>query len=109
VIFWIAGERADWSPDFRAKALPASLVASQDPVVTTGARLFHEKGCEFCHQIGGYGGRRGPDLSDVAARMRPDEITARITNGGPNMPAYVRTLTPDETRALVQFLSTRKP
>ena len=109
VIFWIAGERADWSPDFRAKALPAALVASQDPAVITGARLFHEKGCEFCHQIGGYGGRRGPDLSDVAARMRPDEITARITNGGPNMPAYVRTLTPDETRALVQFLSTRKP
>jgi ubiquinol-cytochrome c reductase cytochrome b subunit len=109
VIFWIAGERADWSPDFRAKALPAALVASQDPAVITGARLFHEKGCEFCHQIGGYGGRRGPDLSDVAARMRPEEITARITNGGPNMPAYVRTLTPDETRALVQFLSTRKP
>ena len=109
VIFWIAGERANWSPDFRAKALPAALVASQDPAVITGARLFHEKGCEFCHQIGGYGGRRGPDLSDVAARMRPEELTARITNGGPNMPAYVRTLTPDETRALVQFLSTRKP
>jgi ubiquinol-cytochrome c reductase cytochrome b subunit len=108
-IFWIAGERADWSPDFGAQPLPASVVGDQRPEVAEGARLFHNKGCEFCHQIGGYGGRRGPDLSDVASRMKPDEITARITNGGPNMPAYVRTLTPAQIRALTAFLSTRKP
>jgi mono/diheme cytochrome c family protein len=41
--------------------------------------------------------------------MKPDEITARITNGSANMPAYVRTLTPAEIRALMAFLSTRKP
>jgi ubiquinol-cytochrome c reductase cytochrome b subunit len=109
VIFWIAGERADWSPDFAAKPLPASVVRDQRPEVEQGARLFHDKGCEFCHQVEGYGGRRGPDLSDVAARMKPDEITARITNGGPNMPAYVRTLTPAEVRSLMAFLATRKP
>jgi len=109
VIFWIAGERADWSPDFAAKPLPASVVRDQRPEVEQGARLFHDKGCEFCHQVEGYGGRRGPDLSDVAARMKPDEITARITNGGPNMPAYARTLTPAQVRSLMAFLSTRKP
>jgi ubiquinol-cytochrome c reductase cytochrome b subunit len=109
VIFWIAGERADWSPDFEAKPLPASVVRDQRPEVVEGARLFHVKGCEFCHAVEGYGGRRGPDLSDVAARMKPDEITARITNGGPNMPAYVRTLTPAQVRAVMAFLSTRKP
>ena len=109
VIFWIAGERADWSPDFEAKPLPASVVRDQRAEVEQGARLFHDKGCEFCHQVEGYGGRRGPDLSDVAARMKPDEITARITNGGPNMPAYVRTLTPAEVRSLMAFLATRKP
>lgn len=108
-IFWVAGERADWSPDFGARALPASVVADQRPEVVEGARLFHAKGCEFCHQIGGFGGKRGPDLTDVASRMKPDEITARITNGSPNMPAYVRTLTPAEIRALMAFLSTRKP
>ena len=100
-IFWIAGERADWSPDFAAMPLPASVVRDQRPEVAQGARLFHDKGCEFCHQVEGYGGRRGPDLSDVAARMTPDQITARITNGGPNMPAYVRTLTPVEVRSLM--------
>jgi mono/diheme cytochrome c family protein len=41
--------------------------------------------------------------------MKPDEITARITNGGPNMPAYARTLTPAQVRSLMAFLSTRKP
>jgi len=105
--FWIAGERADWSPDFNATPLPASVVRSDDPVVLEGARLFHEKGCEYCHQIAGYGGKRGPDLSDVRTRMSPDQITARITNGGPNMPAYARTLTPVQVRALVAFLATR--
>jgi len=105
--FWIAGERADWSPDFNATPLPASVVRSDDAVVLEGARLFHEKGCEYCHQIAGYGGKRGPDLSDVRTRMSPDQITARITNGGPNMPAYARTLTPVQVRALVAFLATR--
>jgi ubiquinol-cytochrome c reductase cytochrome b subunit len=109
VIFWVAGERADWSPDFGAQPLPASVVGDQRQEVVEGARLFRDKGCEFCHQIDGYGGRRGPELSDVASRMKSDEITARITNGGPNMPAYVRTLTPAQIRALTAFLSTRKP
>jgi ubiquinol-cytochrome c reductase cytochrome b subunit len=108
VVFWFAGERADWSPDFDAPPLPAQVVGSADPAVVQGAKLFHEKGCEFCHAVAGYGGKRGPDLSDVAARMSPDQITARITNGGPNMPAYARLLRPEETRAIVTFLNTRR-
>ena len=109
VSFWVAGERADWSPNFSARPLPASVVRSSEPAVLEGARLFHEKGCEFCHAIAGYGGKRGPDLSDVRGRMAPEQIDARIMNGGPNMPAYARTLTPEQVRALVAFLSTRGP
>jgi ubiquinol-cytochrome c reductase cytochrome b subunit len=108
LVFWIAGERASWSPDFEALPLPAQVVRSADPEVMAGARLFHEKGCEFCHAVEGMGGGRGPDLSEVGARMSPDQITARITNGGPNMPAYVRVLTPEQTRAIVAFLGTRR-
>jgi ubiquinol-cytochrome c reductase cytochrome b subunit len=108
IVFWFAGERADWSPDFAAAPLPAQVVRSTDPAVVEGATLFHQKGCEFCHAVSGYGGKRGPELSDVAARMSPDQITARITNGGPNMPAYARVLTPEETRAIVAFLNTRR-
>jgi ubiquinol-cytochrome c reductase cytochrome b subunit len=107
--FWVAGHRADWSPNFEAPALPATVVRSTDSAVTEGARLFHEKGCEFCHAIEGYGGKRGPDLSDVRSRMAPDQIAARITNGSQGMPAYARTLRPEQVRTLVAFLSTRGP
>jgi ubiquinol-cytochrome c reductase cytochrome b subunit len=108
VVFWVAGERAPWSPDFAAQPLPAQVVASSDPEVARGAQLFHQKGCQFCHAVQGLGGERGPDLTDVASRMSSDQITTRITNGSPNMPAYVRVLTPQETRAIVAFLSTRR-
>ena len=107
--FWAAGERADWSPNFSAAALPPAVVRSTDSLVTEGARLFRAKGCEYCHAIEGYGGKRGPDLSDVRSRMAPDQIAARITNGSLNMPAYARTLTPDQVRTLVAFLATRGP
>jgi hypothetical protein len=40
--------------------------------------------------------------------MSPDQITGRITNGSPSMPAYVRVLSPEETRTIVTFLSTRR-
>jgi ubiquinol-cytochrome c reductase cytochrome b subunit len=109
VSFWVAGVRANWSPDFSAPPLPASVVGSTDPTVVEGARLFREKGCEFCHAVAGYGGKRGPDLTDVRGRMSPDQISARIANGGPNMPAYARILTPQQVQALVAFLSTRGP
>jgi ubiquinol-cytochrome c reductase cytochrome b subunit len=108
VVFWVAGERAPWSPDFNARALSAQDVGSDDPAVLQGAKLFHEKGCQFCHAVHGSGGKRGPDLTNVADRMSPDQITGRITNGSPNMPAYVRVLSPEETQAIVTFLSTRR-
>jgi ubiquinol-cytochrome c reductase cytochrome b subunit len=107
--FWFAGHRADWSPNFEVPPLPATVVRSTDPAITEGARLFHEKGCEFCHAIEGYGGKRGPDLSDVRSRMAPDQIASRITNGSQSMPAYARMLTPEQVRMLVAFLSTRGP
>jgi ubiquinol-cytochrome c reductase cytochrome b subunit len=106
--FWYAAQRADWSPDFTAKPLAAAVIRSSDPVVVEGARLFHEKGCEFCHAIEGSGGERGPDLSQVASRMTPLQIEARITNGSPKMPAYAKTLTPEEVRTITAFLATRR-
>jgi ubiquinol-cytochrome c reductase cytochrome b subunit len=106
--FWYAAQRADWSPDFTAKPLAAAVVRSSDPAVVDGARLFHEKGCEFCHAIEGSGGERGPDLSQVASRMTPMQIEARITNGSPNMPAYAQSLTPEEVRTIAGFLATRR-
>jgi ubiquinol-cytochrome c reductase cytochrome b subunit len=106
--FWVAGEKAPWSPDFEAQPLSAAVVRDTTPAVVQGARLFYEKGCEYCHAIAGNGGKRGPDLSDVATRMTPDAMALRITNGGPDMPAFVNSLSPEQLQAIVAFLTTRK-
>jgi ubiquinol-cytochrome c reductase cytochrome b subunit len=108
VAFWAAGERASWSPDFAAQPLAAGVVGDTAGPVARGAELFYTKGCEFCHRVEGQGGERGPDLTQVATRMTAQEIGIRITNGGPNMPAYASSLTPEELQALIAFLGTRK-
>jgi ubiquinol-cytochrome c reductase cytochrome b subunit len=106
--FWVAAQRADWSPNFAATPLPASVVRSTEPAVMQGATLFYQRGCEFCHSIEGNGGRKGPDLSQVGSRMTEDQIKARITNGGPNMPAFAKSLPPKEVQTIVKFLKTRR-
>lgn len=106
---WIEGERAPWSPDFTAEALPQAVVGKTSTVAQRGAALFHQKGCEFCHRVAGHGGRRGPDLTDVASRLTPQQMTIRILNGATNMPSFAAILKPDELDALVAFLQTRHP
>ncbi len=106
---WRAGERAAWSPDFTAKPLTAAVVgAAQDAVVSRGAVLFHDRGCEYCHAISGSGGKRGPDLTRVGLRLTDDQMVLRILNGAPNMPAFAASLSPAEVTALVRFLHSRR-
>ncbi len=107
-VLWRLGAIAPWSPVFSAQPLTPQVVASTDPQVVRGAQLFHQKGCLYCHMIGGDGGLRGPNLSDVATRLSPEQMTIRILNGGVNMPAFGSTLSPDEVDALVAFLRTRQ-
>ncbi len=104
---WYQGERSPWSPDFDARLLPAALVQGLPPEVSQGAELFHAKGCEYCHTIAGQGGNRGPNLTTVANRLTPEQITLRILNGGYNMPSFASSLKPQEVDAIVKFLSTR--
>jgi ubiquinol-cytochrome c reductase cytochrome b subunit len=105
---WIEGAQSPWSPDFAAPVLSADVVGVTSGPVAEGARLFHEKGCENCHTIDGFGGRRGPELSTVADRLTPTDMIIRIANGGVNMPAFAGILRPDEVDRLVAFLETRR-
>lgn len=70
------------------------------------ARRFQNKQCRNCHSLGGEGGQRGPALDDVATRLTRDEMIRQVIQGGGNMPAYGKKLSPAEVDALVSFMQT---
>ncbi len=105
--FWILGYRSDWSPDFDTPPLPANLLAFDTENLLEGAQLFRERGCQYCHSIAGYGGKRGPDLSHIADRLTRPQLILRINNGGYNMPAYAATLSSEDLEKIADFLMSR--
>jgi Cytochrome c. len=102
------GHVAPWSPRMEAEPLPAQVVGSMSGPVAEGARVYHYKGCLYCHAISGYGGIRGPDLTYAGDMMTPAQMTTRIYSGGTNMPSYNGNLTSDELSTLIAFLSSRR-
>jgi ubiquinol-cytochrome c reductase cytochrome b subunit len=108
-VLWVQGERSAWSPDFGAQPLSAAMVQPANMQISNGAELFHLKGCEYCHAVGGSGGHRGPDLTAVGDRLTREQITLRILNGAYNMPSFASSLKPEELSAIVAFLSSRNP
>jgi ubiquinol-cytochrome c reductase cytochrome b subunit len=107
-VLTVAGYHANWSPKFDARALPPSVVASQDDKVQRGATLFHDRACMYCHRVAGYGGRRGPDLSHIGSLRTKEQLIIQILNGGYNMPAFGSILAPDQLDAIVTFLQSRR-
>ena len=107
LVLTIYGYRKPWSPDFGVEPLPASVVASTNPSVVEGATLVHQKGCLYCHDIDGFGGHRGPELTDIGSRLTRPELIIRINNGGYNMPSFAASMTADELSKMVEFLQTR--
>jgi ubiquinol-cytochrome c reductase cytochrome b subunit len=105
---WVEGVRSPWSPNFKAEPLALSVVGATNGPVFIGAQLFQSKGCLNCHLIGDNGGRRGPDLTDVASRLPKSQMILRISNGGVNMPAFAANLSQADMDALIAFLQTRK-
>lgn len=102
------GYLAPWAPRLEAKPLALEVVGSGTGPVADGAKVFYNKGCEFCHTVSGYGGIRGPDLSFVGDRLTRDQIATRIFSGAANMPSYNGKLTPQELNDLLSFLVSRR-
>ena len=84
---------------------------SSEPVALErhGALVFQVKQCRNCHSLGGFGGKRGPALDEVRVHLTEDQLIRQVIQGGGNMPAYGKNLTPAETTALVSFLDTLYP
>ena len=100
--------REPWSPDFGVQPLPAAVIGSVQGPAANGAKLIHSKGCLYCHNVGGYGGHRGPELSSIGSELTRDDLIIRINNGGYNMPAFAGLVTAEQLSDLVDFLLTRQ-
>jgi ubiquinol-cytochrome c reductase cytochrome b subunit len=106
------GLHVPWSPVMDAwssETIPAAMLAHLSPLERQGALVFKAKQCHDCHALGDKGGERGPPLDAVAVRLTPDQLIRQVIQGGGNMPAYGKNLSPAETTALVAFLETLHP
>ncbi len=67
-----------------------------------GKRLWQEHGCNFCHQLYGFGGFLGPDLTNAASRVTPSRLKELLRDGLGAMPAF--RFSEEQTSALISFL-----
>jgi len=68
-----------------------------------GRALWHEHNCQSCHQIYGFGGFLGPDLTNAAKRLTATRVDSILTEGTDVMPAF--RFGKSDRRAIGQFLA----
>ncbi len=81
-----------------------------------GQRLFTDKRCVVCHQVGGTGGVVGPNLDGLKRQGSPIFIATAMWNHGPQMAEVMRargvprpTFKDDELRDLVAYIYAASP
>jgi ubiquinol-cytochrome c reductase cytochrome b subunit len=105
-------QHAPWSPVMDAWSslpIPSQYLVGRTALERRGALVFQAKQCHNCHSLDEQGGKRGPALDRVALRLNQDQFIRQVIQGGGNMPAYGKNLSPAETTALVAFLKTLHP
>ncbi len=105
-------EHTPWSPVMDAWSslpIPSEFLNNRTALERRGALVFQVKQCHNCHSLDQQGGKRGPALDRVALRLNQDQLIRQVIQGGGNMPAYGKNLSPAETTALVAFLKTLHP
>ncbi|HWM79150.1 MAG TPA: cytochrome b N-terminal domain-containing protein, partial [Methylomirabilota bacterium] len=105
---WL-GVIVPWSPRMQAWSAvptPVQYIKGRSPLELQGALVLQNKQCRNCHSLAGEGGRRGPALDGVATRLTHDQLVRQVLQGGGNMPAYGKNLSPAEVNALVAFMET---
>ncbi len=61
-----------------AELLPRLSDVTHGEVSDLGPQVFAKGSCSACHRMNGHGGVIGPDLSDVATRLKPQEILREL-------------------------------
>jgi ubiquinol-cytochrome c reductase cytochrome b subunit len=106
------GDHTPWSPVMDAWSsmpIPAKYLKGRTALERRGGAVLQVKQCRNCHSLDGQGGKRGPALDSVALNLTQDQLIRQVIQGGGNMPAYGKNLSPAETTALVAFLETLHP
>lgn len=75
---------------------PLSLTARE------GRRIWHRHNCQSCHQLHGFGGFLGPDLTNASTHLSPQRLERLLTEGSGGMPGF--DLSADEVAAVGEFL-----
>ena len=111
-VFTHLGTQTPWSPVMNAwseDTVPVKYLQNLTPVQRQGAVIFQGMQCRNCHSLDNVGGQRGPELDTVAMRLTEDQLIRQVVQGGGNMPAYGKNLSPPQVMALVHFLETLHP
>lgn len=106
------GITGPWSPPMLAwsgAVTPKEFVTNRSPLELQGLTVLQQKQCRNCHALGGIGGHRGPDLSRIGERMTHPQLVRQVIQGGGNMPAYGKNITPHEVEAVVQYMVSLHP
>jgi putative heme-binding domain-containing protein len=82
----------------RSMAASTDTSSASKADLARGKALFESKGCLTCHRVRGHGSRVGPDLTNIGARRKRDEIERSIVDPNAEVLAenrYVRAVTRD--------------
>jgi mono/diheme cytochrome c family protein len=100
-----------------ASAAPANAAPVNGSGTDRVRNIIANNNCLLCHRIGREGGDIGPALNGVGTRRTTDQIRAAILSPPPTtstgmknpMPSYEKTITGEDLRSLVHYLSTLPP
>ncbi|HJM58738.1 MAG TPA: cytochrome c [Planctomycetota bacterium] len=83
---------------------PAGRVAPPlSELALEGRKVWHDYNCQSCHQLFGFGGFLGPDLTNLAEEMTPARYEVILTEGRGLMPSL--DLKAEECDAIAAFLT----
>jgi mono/diheme cytochrome c family protein len=92
-------------------ALPVFAASAKgDEAAKSGAALFSDKGCTYCHGPLGEGAKKGPSLTDLwkDKAWTNEKITNQILNGGQKMPPFRDSVSDEEVTDLIAWLRAKK-
>jgi len=73
------------------------------PAAQQGQEIWRKHNCQTCHQIYGFGGFLGPDLTNVVSRLPASRFGELLKDGSGRMPAFG--FNDEQVSALVAYLT----